>query len=403
MEIRGVNPRPGIIFVVVNMTIENRGGIDYTFNETTVSITDGGLVPEQLYTRLTDRSYWGSIPPNEKRTGNIIFGVKNSTQDFALLFFYHKRQDHFTQELGIIPMGADSSSPETTLDTVDSKQVSVNAKPINVTIHSAFKTMKIHEAFPHSVNNFVVINMTIENLANKYAYEFNEKTVLLNGVGPMTQQLYTQLTNPLYFGPIPPNDKRTGEVVFSVKENTQPFTLKFLNNSGNVILTQEIGNLVVQYYSPLLFPSSLLDSNNFSYVVENLDSPAKAAQYIEAKYTYILHIDYCRSRSPEEFFQLMKGDCKDVATFLSYVLAQHGFDAKVVALKYFRDGVLQGHVVTLFTDTDGRMKYATTPDATIFREVTSVDDLLTKECSRLGVPAIANYAVYPAGSRNACP
>lgn len=296
-----------------------------------------------------------------------------------------------------------TSSPETPQDSVDNKPVTRNIQPINITIHSAFKTKKIHEASPYPGNIFVIINMTIENLANNDAYLFNNKTVLLNGVGPITQKLYTQLTNPLYLGSIPPNDERTGEVVFGVKESTELFTLKFLDNSGKIILTQEIGNIVEKYYSPLLFPLDLLDSKNFSYVVENLDSPMKAAQYIEAKYTYEVHLNTdCTSYSPEEFFQVMIGDCSDVATFLSYVLAQHGYDAKVVIMSYYRDGKHEGHVVTLFTDTDGRMKYATTPDTTIFREVSSVDDLLTKECSRLGVPTIAKYAVYPAGSPDTC-
>jgi len=157
----------------------------------------------------------------------------------------------------------------------------------------------------------------------------------------------------------------------------------------------------VKDYSSSIFPSGLLESKDFDYVVKNLDTPEKAAQYAKAKFTFKYH-DGCISYPPDEFFQGINGDCKDYATFLSYVIAQHGNDAKIIAFSYYKEGVRNGHVVTLFTDTDGKMKYATTPDVTIFREVTSVDDLLAKECLRLGVPSIANSRVVAAGSLDSC-
>ncbi|MCU0630558.1 MAG: hypothetical protein MUF37_05355 [Methanoregulaceae archaeon] len=147
--------------------------------------------------------------------------------------------------------------------------------------------------------------------------------------------------------------------------------------------------------------SNIPDQNNFSSVVNSLDTPAKAARYTQAHFTYVWH-DGCISYPPEEFFRLQHGDCKDVATFLSYIIAQQGYDAKIISFKYYKDGVEMGHVVTLFTDLDSKMKYATTPDVTVFREVTSINDLLAKECLRLGVPEIAEYIVYPAGSLDVC-
>jgi hypothetical protein len=352
-----------------------------------------------LYTKLTNHGYWGNISPNEKRTGIVIFKVKDSTQNLTIRFFYNKGHDSFTQDLSNIPIGPGSASPET---QVNNTQAQSNTQPVNVTIHAAFKTMNIRGAQPYSGNIFVVVNMTIENLAHNDTYVFNETTVLINNGNPLTQKFYTHLKNPLYWGTIPPGDKRTGEVVFSVWENTQAFTLRFFNKSGKVVLTQKIGNPAITDYPHSFLPSALLESKNFSYVVENLDTPLKTAQYIEDKYTYKLHLDNCRSYSPEEFFQVMEGDCSDVATFFSYVLAQHGYDAKEVTFKYYQDGE-QGHMVTLFTDTDGRMKYVTGPDLTIVREVTSVDDLLTQERSRLGISTIIKYAVHPAGSVDACP
>jgi len=261
--------------------------------------------------------------------------------------------------------------------------------------------MKIHGIGPLPGNIYVVINMTIENLADNGAYSFNEKTIRITGGGPITQKMYTSLTNPMYWGPVPPGDERTGEVVFGVKESTQSFALTFLDTSGKDILTQEIGTIPVVDHYPSQLDPALLASENFSYVVENLDTPAKAAQYTQEKFIFEDH-GKCTSYTPEEFLKVKKGDCKDYATFLSYILAKHGYDAKIVAFKYFVSGARKGHVVTLFTDTDGKMKYATTPDVTIFREVTSVEDLLAKECVRLEVPSIANYVVLPAGSTDTC-
>jgi hypothetical protein len=160
--------------------------------------------------------------------------------------------------------------------------------------------------------------------------------------------------------------------------------------------------IAVKEPSPSLLTPGLLESKNFSYVVENLDTPEKAAQYAQAKFIFEYH-SKCISYSPEEFFKVIKGDCKDYATFISYILAQHGYDAKIVSFKYYKGGGgnRSGHVVALFTDTDGRMRYATTPDVSILRDVNSVDDLLTKESSRLD-GKIANYTVLPAGSLDVC-
>jgi len=411
MEIRDVNPSPGIIFVVVNITIQNKGDNDYLFNETTVSITNGRMVPEQVYTRLTDHSYWGSLRPNENRTGDIIFGVKNSTQNFTLKFFYNKGQDYLTQELGIIPMGADSSSPETLMDTEDSKQVSDNAKPIYVTINSAFKTMEIRGETPYSGHIFVVTNMTIENNGYKN-YSFNENAVSITGGGPLTHKLYSKLNNPLYWGSIQPQEKKTGEVVFEVNKSMQVLTLTFHYNMRKDSFTQEIGNIPeVKDYSSSLFPSGVFESKNFTYVVENLDTPIKAAEYTKEKFGFH-NRGTCYGQTPNQFFMEGKGDCLSYANFFSYVLAQHGYDVKKVSFKYHAQGVRLGHVVTLFTDSDGQLKYATTPDLTVFRNVSSVDDLIVQEKKRLGIiqldiknceeNCVENFMIIPVEDTNSC-
>ena len=142
-----------------------------------------------------------------------------------------------------------------------------------------------------------------------------------------------------------------------------------------------------------------MESENFSYVVENLNTPQKAAGYAKAKFRYGVH-GRCIAWSPEEFFVKQSGDCKDYSAFLSYVLACHGYDAHVLAFHYSDSA--PGHSIAFFTDTDGRLKYLSTPDVTIIRTADSVDDLLEQERARLEITKIDAYTIYPAGSLLSC-
>ena len=107
-RINTVNAPIGYVFVVVNMTIDNHGGNNYQFNRQSVSINDGAPIADDVYIQLTGHGYWGAIPPNEKRTGVVIFQVANTTQNFTTRFFYHQRQNSFSLELGNIQMTNDS-------------------------------------------------------------------------------------------------------------------------------------------------------------------------------------------------------------------------------------------------------------------------------------------------------
>lgn len=240
-EINGVTAKPGTLFLVVNMTIANHGGNDYTFNEKSVNITNGKLIDERLYTRLTEGWYWGAIPPNEQRTGDIIFGVNEKSKNFSLKFFYAKGEKSFTQDLGTVPRRGGSDPSATSSDTGDTATV-LPAQSLNVTIHSAFKILEINGAKPYSGKIFVVVNMTIENTGDA-DYAFNETSVSINGGGPLTQKLYAQLKNPLHWGSIPSHEKITGEVVFSVMNTPAQYTVSFLDADKTVILRQEIGEV----------------------------------------------------------------------------------------------------------------------------------------------------------------
>jgi len=401
MKIRDTNPISGNIFIVINATIENLDeATPYVANETTVDITGGGPITQKVYSRLSNPFYWGSIPPKSSRTGEIVFGVKATTEQFTVTL----RDEHgniiLTKPIGSLPLGTYDQSPVSDSTTQDTS-VPETAQTLNVIIHSAQKTTKIQDTHPLPGNIYVVINMTIENLADTEPFVANENTVDITGGGPMTQKIYDRVANPFYWGSIPPKTSRTGEIVFGVKDSTNQFTLTLLDEKKQVLLTKPIGTISTGPYIPYLDDPGLLSATNFSSVIETLDTPEKAAEYADAKFTFIYH-DGCISYPPEEFFHLEKGDCKDYATFLSYVLAHHGYDAQIVAFKYFKDGKRNGHVVTLFKDTDGSMYYMTTPAVSTLRAVISVEDLLKKECSRLTIPTIANYTVVPAGSLDTC-
>ena len=405
-KIKSMNSFKGNILVVMNMTIENLREQDpLVINEKTITITNGGPVHDPVYKDLANPFYWGSIPPKGEKTGEIVFSTNISTEKFNITLKNEDGDKLINRYIGIIPAGiyagqgqVDGQIPDTGIEDTTKP---VNTGKVDLTLNSALKTTKIKDSNPLRGNIFVVVNMTINNLQEKEAFVANENTVDINGGGPMTQKIYDRLSNPFYWGTIPPEGSRTGEVVFGVKEDTGSFTITLLDEKGNTLLSKPVGTINEGPYTPSLDNPALLKSSDFDSVVKSLNSAQKASEYTDARFTFVYH-DGCRSYSPEEFFRLGNGDCKDYATFLSYVLAQHGYDAKIVSFKYSVDGTRKGHVVTLFTDKDGTMYYMTTPDVSIMRSVTSVDNLLQKECARLRVPSIANYTVNQAGTQDTC-
>lgn len=118
-EINGEKSLPGSVFVVTSMKIENRGENDYMFNDNAVSITNGRLISPKMYTQLTNRSPWGLIKSHAIRSGEVIFGADETTQDFTITFRYNKGKDSFNQEIGSIPLRTYSSLPVPTPDTAD--------------------------------------------------------------------------------------------------------------------------------------------------------------------------------------------------------------------------------------------------------------------------------------------
>ncbi len=138
----------------------------------------------------------------------------------------------------------------------------------------------------------------------------------------------------------------------------------------------------------------------FDEAVVGLDTPSKVLSYMRSNFTFVFH-DGCISYAPEEFFSLRAGDCKDYATFFSYILAQHGFYAEIVTFTWYdQGGQRNGHVVTIYRDTDGALRYQSNDDR--LGPVDSVDDLLSQEASRLNASRMGGHRVLPAGTTNVC-
>ena len=136
--------------------------------------------------------------------------------------------------------------------------------------------------------------------------------------------------------------------------------------------------------------------SNFSEVVNKLDTPEKLLAYMKENFKFKSHDGHI-SYPPEEFFRKKEGDCKDLATFGSYVLKQHGYDVKIMCLKF--SGELKGqHAITLFYDKDRKLKYITNNAKNLeLIEVESLDEILAQENKRLDCK-ITKYGFVSAGN-----
>ena len=137
-------------------------------------------------------------------------------------------------------------------------------------------------------------------------------------------------------------------------------------------------------------------SSVFSELVNQLDTPEKLVAYMRDNFTEAWHEGHI-SYSPEVFFNIKEGGCKELATFGSYVLEQHGYEVKIMLIKL--SGELKGqHALTYFRDKDDTLKYITNNMCNIeIIKVESVEEILAFETERLGCK-ITEYGFVPAGS-----
>lgn len=81
--------------------------------------------------------------------------------------------------------------------------------------------------------------------------------------------------------------------------------------------------------------------------VQHFDTPEKLSAFLLKEITFTDH-DGCLSYWPDVFYQKREGNCKDYSTFASYVLAQHGYNARRIVYTFYRDGIRLGHEVAAY-------------------------------------------------------
>jgi hypothetical protein len=99
--------------------------------------------------------------------------------------------------------------------------------------------------------------------------------------------------------------------------------------------------------TPTLTPSPTATAANLAEAVQHLDTPEKLSAFLLDEITYSAH-GGCLSYWPDVFYQKREGNCKDYSTFASYVLAQHGYDARRVVFFYYQGGVKYAHEVAAY-------------------------------------------------------
>lgn len=289
------------------------------------------------------------------------------------------------QELSVVPTGSAGSD-------------------VGITLNSVIRTKNINGARPLEENVYIITDLTIENRGNAN-FSFETNSIIIGPRRPITEKLYDKLDNPFYWGTIQPNEIRRGEVVFGVREDARNLILNVFNARGTTIYTKELDEGPLTLYSALRteYLRNLYKNTDFDDVIDKLYSPQLAAEYTNEKFRFY-DDNSCHGYTPEQFFKAGKGDCSDFAGFFAYVLEKHGYDAKKVSFKYFNNvKIYRGHVVALFTDKDGQLKYATTPDFRIFRNVSSVEDLIAQEKVRLGIKEIyGTYMIHAPDSSDVC-
>lgn len=166
-------PLPGNVLLAVDATIRNnQESRSFRFTDDRIYLLENGAGRPNY--PITEKMNEGSIlnpfvrctiEPGTERRGTIMFGVYETTDEAALFL---------VDGLGNTLLSADLP--------VDRE---IREK-VNVTVHSAIATTKIGNLTPLSGNIFIIINMTVENLAEKEDYILNEKTLDITGGGPLT-------------------------------------------------------------------------------------------------------------------------------------------------------------------------------------------------------------------------
>ena len=120
------------------------------------------------------------------------------------------------------------------------------------------------------------------------------------------------------------------------------------------------------------------NDSEFIAVIESLDTPKKAVEYVKTNFEWQLHF---QNYSPYQVWvvntKANTGDCNDMACFLSFVANYHGYKVYQVAIRFKEE--FWGHVLCVFVE-DGKYTYSSNYFyrpiyADNFREI--VDDYFT--------------------------
>ena len=275
---------------------------------------------------------------------------------------------------------------------------------INLTVNSAQKIQLIGGTNSRD-ERWLVIDLSIKNSGFKDGILIKKNNFVL--MDPKNNLNFSPTTNGVHVDGlwtdkrIPLNGNQQGEIVFDTPISPDTYILIINDNNGIALGQTDIKTIPAREYTPHVSDENkaLMGSRNLSFVVDRLTTPEKTLSFMREAFMEDLDHSGWISYTPEEFLLKRKGDCKDYATFFSYVLSRHGYDAKVVGLHY--NDTPGGHVVSIFKDTDGQLKYMSNDKLNGFRKVNSLDDLVQMEKKRLG--ANLNVTALPAGSVNTCP
>jgi len=94
---------------------------------------------------------------------------------------------------------------------------------------------------------------------------------------------------------------------------------------------------------------TLPDDLEFLAVIEELDSPQKIGDYMQANFIYELHAIY--APDPYTLWKTKKGDCNDFSTLGVFIAHWHDYETYLVKILY--DNTLEKHWIAVYTEDDG--------------------------------------------------
>jgi len=166
-----------------------------------------------------------------------------------------------------------------------------------------------------------------------------------------------------------------------------------------------LAGILIPILATLLFPPvaawAISYSADYDSVKSQLSTPQEIAEYMTSYFTYNTSRTGFSPYYPENLNALRSGDCKDYSTFFSDILASHGYTVNQYAFRYDAS-TGYGHVVSIFTDTDGKMYVATNKGSqeVILGPVTTLDEAGAAIVAAGALPSGSVYdqwQKYPAG------